>query len=113
MKRGFRTLLPYLIVLAAVYYGIPAAALGLENGGFLTAICLFAVFPSVSFFVYMAYAAKSGFSWLTPLACGALFIPVAIIFLNYTALPYAVAYIVLAYIGEAVGLVIRRGRRAS
>lgn len=72
---------------------------------------MLAVFPAVCFLAYMLYGLRNGFSWIAPLAVGALFAVAALIFFNPSALPYAVAYIVISYIGEATGLVLGREKK--
>lgn len=106
-----RTLLPYLIFLSVLFYGIPLVSmLAGPTGGFVMLIAVLIGNPIASLFTYMICGIRHGFNWLAPLLCGLIFVPAVFIFLNSSGLIYPLAYITLAYIGMAIGYVMWRDR---
>lgn len=65
--------------------------------------------PAVVFGLNILYCMHNKFRWYVPLLGGGIFVPSVPIFYNITAVPYAISYLVIAYIGAAVGVSINKG----
>lgn len=109
-KTIMKTLVTQFVSLGILFFIVPMPALfssGLDLN-YLTNLLLI-MNPAVVFGLNILYCMRSKFRFYVPLLGGGMFLPSVPIFYNTTALPYAIAYIVLAYIGAAVGISINKG----
>lgn len=99
-----------LISYALLFFLVPLPAVFSSASGFDYFTNLLLIMnPTVVFGLNILYCIRNKFRWYVPLLAGAFFVPSVFIYYNSTALPYSVAYIVLAYIGAAVGVSIYKG----
>lgn len=117
-RRPFFTIgtpMKYALILAAVFM-MPIINSWLVYGGTITnqdlydsAIASLVLLNPLAVLALGAiYSWRHGFSATVPALFGIVFLPAALIAYNETALPYAVGYAVLGFIGEALGLGLRR-----
>lgn len=104
--KNFRSMLPYLAVLATAFYLVPYAlqlmpdktkGAGTEMLFFLIAL------PAICFITAFLYGAKNGFHWLYGLSAAALFVPTIFIFYNESASVYAVMFGAISFTGNFFG----------
>lgn len=109
------SMLPYLAVVAAVFWLVPLALLpaGAEAAMWLLAGTLLLLNPIVCFTASYLYGLRCGFGWLLPLLDGAVFLPTIFVFYNYTAFAYVISYIAAAFLGAGAAAAARKGRRDS
>ncbi|QIK71981.1 hypothetical protein G7070_06520 [Propioniciclava coleopterorum] len=121
-RRPFFTIgtpMKYALILAAIFM-LPIVNSWLKYGGTITdddlmysAIAsLVLVNPLAVIVVGAVYAWRHGFSATAPLLFGIAFLPAALVAYNETALPYALAYVAFGYLGEGIGLGLKRLRSA-
>lgn len=99
-----------LISYVLLFFLVPLPAVFSSSSGFDYFTNLLLIMnPAVVFGLNILYCIRNKFRWYVPLLAGAFYAPSVFIYYNITALPYAVAYIVLSYIGAAVGVSIYKG----
>lgn len=105
----------YMLWVAAIFM-LPMVNTWLLYGGTITkeditlsayASLLF-LNPLVVLVAGALYAWRHGFHPLLPWLFGLAFIPAALVVYNDTALPYAILYAALAYLGEGITLLTKR-----
>ncbi len=105
MKKRFLSLLPYLAVLAAVFYLLPLLMQDTGSAMFL----MLCVMPLAAFLTGAVHGLRRGFS-LLPLAALLLFLPTIFLFYNSSAWVYAPAYALIVLAGNGAGKLFR-GKR--
>ncbi|MDL2237136.1 hypothetical protein LJC56_04805 [Christensenellaceae bacterium OttesenSCG-928-K19] len=112
-KSEFKKLLPYFVILCIIFYALPFPSLFYaENASYLITTLLI-INPAICFVLHVVYALYHGFKWYIPLLSGALFVPTIFIFYNETATLYTFSYIVLSFIGAAVGYSFYKNRKKN
>lgn len=99
MKKKLLSLLPYIAVLAAVFYLLPFLARDTGSAMFL----MLCVMPLAAFLTGVTRGVRRGFDILLPLAALILFVPTIFLHYNATAWVYAPAYALIVLAGNAVG----------
>ena len=105
-----RSLRLQLVSFVLLFFAVPLPAVfsSASDFDYLTNLLLI-MNPAVVFGLNILYTMRNNFRWYVPLLGGAFFIPTVFIYYNTTAIPYSIAYIVLGYIGAAVGVSINKG----
>ena len=70
--------------------------------------CWRLVNPLATIIVAAVFAWRHGFSVTAPWLFGIAFLPAALVVYNETALPFALVYVAAGYLGEGVGLGLKR-----
>lgn len=104
-KKFYRQLYIILGIGCVLYFFFPLVfnisyANNLELLKSVMRMLLIGVYP---FYVFMACFMNTryyGFRWYVPVMLGAYFIPAALIMFNYTAVPYAFAYMLFGFFGS-------------
>lgn len=99
MKKKLSALLPYVIVLAIIFYVLP---LLIKDTG-IGMLMLLLVIPLLTFICALIHGVRQGFDFLLPLATAVLFAPTIFIFYNASAWVYIIAYAVIALVGNGIG----------
>lgn len=114
-KGGFwRDALPYLAILAAVFY-IPTVVslMAPDTHMALPLLSLLLLNPAACFACSLLLGLRHGTSWIFPIVATALFVPAVFIFYNYTCLEYVPAYLACAYMGELMSFLSSRSHRKA
>lgn len=105
MKKGFmRRQLPFIALLPAIYLLPPLFVTG-ESGRLLL---LVAYLPALVFVISWFFGLANRFRWYFFLLTGVLFVPVALLFFNATALWFGAVYAAVACLGSFLGGLWRR-----
>jgi len=110
-KNLFKTLLPQIIVFGILFYAVPLLTFlsgNLDSSYFSNTLLI--LNPTVCLVMNIAHSLRYKFIWYAPLLAGVMFTPTVFIFYNVTAVPYIFSYIVLSYIGTAVGISINKSK---
>ena len=110
-----QTPMKYALLLAALFI-LPLINSWLVYGGTISnedlaysAIAsLVLVNPLATIIVAAVFAWRHGFSVTAPWLFGIAFLPAALVVYNETALPFALVYVGAGYLGEGVGLGLKR-----
>lgn len=108
MKHTVKKILPYLIFFAALFYGAPLVLTFQAMPVFLLLVNPLCLIGAGIF-----YAAKHGFQWYFLIAVPLVFVPTLFTVYNDTAWVYVPAYLVFLAIGQGIGCIFRRGRKAE
>ena len=99
MKKKILALLPYVIVLAIIFYVLPLLIKDTGSGMFM----LLLVIPLLTLICAVIYGVRQGFDFLLPVTATILFAPTIFIFYNRSAWVYIIAYAVIALVGNGIG----------
>ncbi|MDV0443457.1 hypothetical protein [Methanorbis rubei] len=94
-----RQMLPYLFVCGIAFYGLPL--LGEDTGYFI--VLLLILLPLICFVLGFLYGFFSAFHLVFPLLVTLLFLPTVFLYYNVSALGYALAFLVITFVGNGVG----------
>ena len=106
MKEFIRKYYVYIIVIIAFYVATPLLCRD-AGGAFLT---LLVIFPLIILILSFIHSKIGGFNWCLPIIIGLLWLPVTLIYLNASALIYALIYGVISFLGQGLG-VLFKGRK--
>ena len=106
MKEFIRKYYVYIIVIIAFYVATPLLCRD-AGGAFLT---LLTTFPLIIWILSFIHGKTRGFNWWLSLIIGLLWIPVITIYLNESALIYALIYGMTSFLGQGLG-VLFKGRK--
>ena len=106
MKEFIRKYYVYIIVIIAFYVAIPLLCRD-TGGAFLT---LLVIFPLIILILSFIHSKTREFNWWLSLIIGLLWIPVITIYLNESALIYALIYGMTSFLGQGLG-VLFKGRK--
>ena len=104
MKEFIRKYYVYIIVIIAFYVATPLLCRD-AGGAFLT---LLVIFPLIILILSFIHSQTGGFNWCLPIIIGLLWLPVTLIYLNASALIYALIYGVISFLGQGLGLLLQR-----
>lgn len=104
MNRRQKSFLIQAIVLGAVFLGLPVLIRDTGSGMLLLLI----VMPLLCVCISGVGAWRNGFQWWVPVMAAGWFLCSVPLFYNATALPYTIAFFLLACLGQAVGAALRR-----
>ena len=104
MKEFIRKYYVYIIVTIAFYVATPLLCRD-AGGAFLT---LLVIFPLIILILSFIHSKTRGFNWWLSLIIGLLWLPVTLIYLNASALIYALIYGVISFLGQGLGLLLQR-----
>ena len=104
MKEFMRKYYVYIIVIIAFYVTTPLLCRD-AGGAFLT---LLVIFPLIILILSFIHSKTRGFNWWLSLIIG--WIPVITIYLNESALIYALIYGMTSFLGQGLG-VLFKGRK--
>lgn len=104
MKDKIKKIIPYAIILILDYYALPIL---IKDTGTAMLILLIVV-PLICFICAIAYGIKQDFSPIFASMAALLFIPSIFIFYNESAWVYAVAYGVIALLGNGIGRIFHK-----
>lgn len=109
-KAILKSLRMQFIIFGSFFFLVPLPALmsSAPDFNYITNLLLI-MNPAVVFGLNILYCIRNKFRWYVPLIGGGVFLPSVPLYYNPTALPYAISYIVLGYIGAAVGISISKG----
>ena len=99
MKKKILTLIPYITILAIIFYLLP---LVVKNTAFAMLMMLI-IMPVLTFVCTVIYGMRHGFDFILPILAIILFTPTIFIFYNLSAWIYIVVYAVIAFIGNGIG----------
>lgn len=108
MTRSLKPMLPYLVILAADFYLLPFL---IRSTG-AAMILLLIVMPLICLVSSIVYGFRHAFNIVFVVLVIILFIPSIFIFYNASAWIYALAYGIIALIGNLAGMTILRLRNA-
>ena len=108
MKKILLALLPYVIVLAIIFYVLPLLIKDTGIGMFMLLLAI----PLLTLICAIIYGVRQGFDFLFPLTVAVLFAPTIFIFYNRSAWVYIIAYAVIALVGNGVGRAFQK-RKAN
>ena len=103
MKEFIRKYYVYIIVIIAFYVATPLLCRD-AGGAFLP---LLVIFPLMILILSFIHSKTCGFNWLLSLIIAVLWIPTIIIYLNESALIYAVVYGGISFLGQGLGVLFR------
>ena len=106
MKEFIRKYYVYIIVIIAFYVATPLLCRD-AGGAFFT---LLVIFPLIILILSFIHSKTRGFNWWLSLIIGLLWIPVITIYLNESALIYALIYGMTSFLGQGLG-VLFKGRK--
>ena len=106
MKEFIRKYYVYIIVIIAFYVATPLLYRD-AGGAFLT---LLITFPLIILILSFIHSKTREFNWWLSLIIGLLWIPVITIYLNESALIYALIYGMTSFLGQGLG-VLFKGRK--
>ncbi|MGI6608692.1 MAG: hypothetical protein ACOX1F_06970 [Erysipelotrichaceae bacterium] len=98
---NIKKMTPFLLVNAISFYLLPLVFN--SNEGILFVLML--ILPAVCFITAISYGVKNSLNMSYPIIVGLLFVPAVFIYLNESALFYAVIYGVLALVGNFIGMI--------
>lgn len=104
MKEFIRKYYIYVLVIL-VFYGITPLLCRNEGGAFLT---LLVIFPLIILILSFIYSKTLGFNLWLSLIIGLLWIPVIVIYLNESALIYALIYGGISFLGQGLGFLFKK-----
>ena len=99
MKKKILTLIPYITILAIIFYLLP---LVVKNTA-LAMLMMLIIMPVLTFVCTVIYGMRHGFDFILPILAIILFTPTIFIFYNSSAWIYIVIYAVIAFIGNGIG----------
>ena len=106
MKEFIRKYYVYIIVIIAFYVATPLLCRD-AGDAFLT---LLVIFPLIILILSFIHSKTREFNWWLSLIIGLLWIPVITIYLNESALIYALIYGMTSFLGQGLG-VLFKGRK--
>ena len=106
MKEFIRKYYVYIIVIITFYVATPLLCRD-AGGAFLT---LLVIFPLIILILSFIHSKTREFNWWLSLIIGLLWIPVITIYLNESALIYALIYGMTSFLGQGLG-VLFKGRK--
>lgn len=107
-KEKVKKLLPYIIPILLLFYGLPIFMKDIQSMmDTLILLIPFGVFI-VSFIYGRKNAPRTIITIKFPIIVGLLFIPSVFIFFNSSALAYSLSYGLIAFIGSYIGGFIRK-----
>ena len=106
MKEFIRKYYVYIIVIIAFYIATPLLCRD-AGGAFLT---LLVIFPLIILILSFIHSKILGFNCWLSIVIGLLWLPVTLIYLNASALIYALIYGVISFLGQGLG-VLFKGRK--
>ena len=104
MKEFIRKYYVYIIVIIAFYVATPLLCRD-AGGAFLT---LLVIFPLIILILSFIHSKIRGFNCWLSIVIGLLWLPVTLIYLNASALIYALIYGVISFLGQGLGLLLQR-----
>lgn len=102
-----KKVLPFIISQIIVFYLIPILIVD-TGSGFLILLVLI---PFITFLQASLYSLRYKFNILYPIIVGLLFIPSIFIFYNSSAKIYVIIYMVIALLGNSLGLFLRKRKK--
>ena len=99
--KNLKALLLFWIINVVGFYTLPFA---IRNTGGAILVMLMAI-PLICFVCALIYGLKNGFNFIYSLVVAVLFIPSLFIFYNETAWGYTIAYLIIAIVGNLLGMV--------
>ena len=103
MKAFIKKYYVYILVMLAFYVATPLLCRDTGSAMF-TLLCLL---PVILFILSLIYAKMNGFKWYLSIIIGLLWLP-AIIYLNESAIIYALIYGVISFAGQGVGFLMNK-----
>lgn len=99
MKKKILALIPYITILAIIFYLLP---LVVKNTA-LAMLMMLIIMPVLTFVCTVIYGMRHGLDFILPILAIILFTPTIFIFYNSSAWIYIVIYAVVAFIGNGIG----------
>lgn len=110
-----QTPMKYALALAALFilplinsWLVYGGTISKEDLAYSAIASLILVNPLATIVVGAVFAWRHGFSLTAPWLFGIAFLPAALVVYNETALPFALVYVLAGYVGEGVGLGLKR-----
>ncbi|MDU9376680.1 hypothetical protein McpSp1_13050 [Methanocorpusculaceae archaeon Sp1] len=94
-----KEMLPFLLVCGAAFYVLPT--FGGDTGFFM--VMLLIILPLICFASGFFYGFFSAFHPMFSLLVALLFLPTVYLYYNVSALVYALAFLVIAFVGNVAG----------